>query len=714
MSKQDIVIGNRVDDGTGDYLRRGGAKINNNFQELYSELGDGTIPHPAGAWKRYNQPGTTLTPKFGDAYTIDTTAGQITVNLPQGSSSDYGKVIRLRDVNGTWGRTPVKLVPSGSDTIKGDTGAARLGRAFLDAELVYCAPGKWEYAENKLVTGITNTDHSTVMRRELIASAGQTDFTNIFDTSYNPDAIEIYRRGNLLYHGDKIDDNSDYGSMLSKNPTPATVTITSATSGDQVGYDAGVFGSISSSANKVEGVVITKVIGYQSSGTVTVRFSNGAKPLGGSVLYFTVSGTNYYLHYDDSIQAYTNTGLSAVVTAIQAGGLTIGMYRLNVLDGKTIRLADPCEEGDPITFVSYVEGIASYRTSYTIASLRLYDETAMPPDAVTIPGQIWVGDLSTKSYFTLDEFDFLERETFNPNAFEVLVNGVQLTKAGTAGLPAWGCVGASAENEYECQVAGGVWVPTGGDYSVVQDANGRWRVFSIDRELEHDDILTIRWFNNDLGTVIEWDGDNGVKERCDARYLNIDEPITRTNRIQYKDTTAPKNANVIRADDELGINISTLKMLFDSIYPVGTIYKNAHNPANPADYMGMGKWVRYSEGRVIAGWNASNPNDANFGLNNNDLDVNGNPRFSAGGTSGGVSTVLTANNLPPVNTVDKMLIVDAGGDVLVGGCQFDPDEQGPGFTKYREDVARIRPGESANPFNVIQPTITAYVWLRVE
>ena len=42
--KQNINIGNVVDDGTGDYLRKGGIKINENFDELYYELGDGDVP----------------------------------------------------------------------------------------------------------------------------------------------------------------------------------------------------------------------------------------------------------------------------------------------------------------------------------------------------------------------------------------------------------------------------------------------------------------------------------------------------------------------------------------------------------------------------------------------------------------------------------------------------------------------------------------------
>ena len=35
--KELLNIGNAVDDGTGDYLRKGGDKINNNFDEFYSK-----------------------------------------------------------------------------------------------------------------------------------------------------------------------------------------------------------------------------------------------------------------------------------------------------------------------------------------------------------------------------------------------------------------------------------------------------------------------------------------------------------------------------------------------------------------------------------------------------------------------------------------------------------------------------------------------------
>ena len=118
--KQNINIGNVVDDGTGDYLRKGGIKINENFDELYYELGDGDVPYSAGAWKTYDaSSGQTLKAEWGKSYAINTSSGRVTINLPKGTVNDYNKVIRARDVFATWNVNPVTLVAASGDTIKG-------------------------------------------------------------------------------------------------------------------------------------------------------------------------------------------------------------------------------------------------------------------------------------------------------------------------------------------------------------------------------------------------------------------------------------------------------------------------------------------------------------------------------------------------------------------------------------------------------------------
>ena len=42
MAKQNIGVGTTANDGTGDNLRAGAQKVNANFSEVYTLLGDGT------------------------------------------------------------------------------------------------------------------------------------------------------------------------------------------------------------------------------------------------------------------------------------------------------------------------------------------------------------------------------------------------------------------------------------------------------------------------------------------------------------------------------------------------------------------------------------------------------------------------------------------------------------------------------------------------
>ena len=42
MAKQSLGLGSAANDNTGDTLRAGGDKINDNFDELYTALGNGS------------------------------------------------------------------------------------------------------------------------------------------------------------------------------------------------------------------------------------------------------------------------------------------------------------------------------------------------------------------------------------------------------------------------------------------------------------------------------------------------------------------------------------------------------------------------------------------------------------------------------------------------------------------------------------------------
>ena len=43
------------------------------------------------------------------------------------------------------------------------------------------------------------------------------------------------------------------------------------------------------------------------------------------------------------------------------------------------------------------------------------------------------------------------------------------------------------------------------------------------------------------------------------------------------------------------------------LYPVGSVYINATNSTNPATLLGFGTWVAFGSGRVMVGFNASDP-----------------------------------------------------------------------------------------------------------
>lgn len=601
--KQNIGIGNVVDDGAGDYLRLGGEKINNNFNELYADLGDGQVPHPAGAWKIHTA--GNLNPTFGQSFNINTTAGPVTVILPNGRPADYGKVIKIRDVWGTWSVNNIRLQVTGNNTIKGGTTNKVLYRDYQDVELVFAAPGNWEYLDNKLISRLSSSDFATVAKKEFVATAGQTDFRDIFgETPYNPANIELYRRGNLMYYGEDFSADSDYGSI---------------------------------------GTTATQVV---------------------------------------------------------------------EMDGRTIRLRVPANEGDVITIITYLDDLAVYKTSYISRSIKVYGSEYVG-SVEGIPGTSWVGDLNAKKIWTFEDFDITQAEgQLNPFSTEVQINGRNLTQAGKGGLPAFACETAAGEmvpdivDEDICRASGHIWGESGLDFSMPRAANDRYTQIKIMQSLESGDILTIKWFNNDIGSIMEWDE---IKAKADNVYLNNEYRFSRSKRMRYNDYVNP-NPCTMEIDDTVETNtrFTDVVSLLDSIYPIGSIYLNAHNKNNPSTYMGFGTWVPYAEGRALVGW--EHGDDANFSY----YDGACGKLESPGGTGGLVNHELEINEIPTVSSSDKVLIKDDNGDVLIGQCLLDPDDTGPGYRRYREDQLKSNVNAGGVNLSLLQPYVTIASWLRVS
>ena len=85
MAKQALGLGSSANDGTGDDLRTGGDKINDNFNEIYTKLGDGTtlsnLTFPTGTDTIVGRATTdTLTNKTLTAPTINGVVGGTTTS----------------------------------------------------------------------------------------------------------------------------------------------------------------------------------------------------------------------------------------------------------------------------------------------------------------------------------------------------------------------------------------------------------------------------------------------------------------------------------------------------------------------------------------------------------------------------------------------------------------------------------------------------------
>ncbi len=599
--KQELKIGAVVDDGSGDYLRQGGQKINNNFNDLYYQLGDGNNPHAAGAWKTFKTfDQSTLKALIGHSYALDTTAGRMTVELPKGRVQDYNTVVRFRDVFNTWQKNPVTIIPAAGDTLKGDPNPKEFNIPLSDLELVYCPPGRWEYVENKQIDRISNSDMASVIRKEyLVEVQDQVDFLDIFDgNEYNIANTEVYHRGNILYYGPNFSENSDYGS-------PGT--------------------------------------------------GNEIVPL----------------------------------------------------NGRDIRLRQKCNIGDTVIIVSYVDGLSQWRSSYNKRQIILKDSSRTTEKS--IPGTSFVGDLKNTKEFTVQMFGISAHEKINPNSLEVKFNGITQVQAGTTGQPDVFCHGADADTPESCALLGGTWGTGLTDYFVVIDENNVITGIETDRVMEHGDIITLTWFNNNIGTTIDLED---IIQETDSKYISQGSPISLTGQVVITDFDKPRIPNT-EAVPPSEVIVNSPFAIFDLIYPIGTIYENAINPNNPATYMGFGRWTLWGQGQVTVGWN-SDVNDPRFAMNNNDLDITGNPSHTAGGTTGSTSVQLNNNNLPPTQTDSKVLISDDNGPIIVGGCQFDPDDTGPVYTKYREDYAKTNEThQSPISIDVVQPSITVYRWLRI-
>jgi len=95
MAKQTLDIGTNANDGTGDTLRSGGEKINDNFNELYSTLGGNSIASNGINAAYATQTINTASATVNDSDTLivfNKGSGTIAATLSDGTSTGEYKI----------------------------------------------------------------------------------------------------------------------------------------------------------------------------------------------------------------------------------------------------------------------------------------------------------------------------------------------------------------------------------------------------------------------------------------------------------------------------------------------------------------------------------------------------------------------------------------------------------------------------------------------
>jgi hypothetical protein len=138
-----------------------------------------------------------------------------------------------------------------------------------------------------------------------------------------------------------------------------------------------------------------------------------------------------------------------------------------------------------------------------------------------------------------------------------------------------------------------------------------------------------------------------------------------------------------------------------ALHPVGSIYINATNSANPATYFGFGTWVAFGAGRVPVGFNAADP------------------LFDTAEETGGSKDAIVVSHTHTATVTDPghshSYVRSAVGPSTQGitGDIFNCPIDQTGTSTTGISVTNSTTGSSGTNAN-LQPYITVYMWKRVS
>lgn len=211
MAKQTIGLGSSANDGTGDSLRVGGDKINDNINEIYTAIGDGTDLKITTAGASSNQVLQWSTSNNRFEPTNSAAAGDISVDTTPQLGGDL-------DVNGSkivsTSNSNIEILPHGTGRIKldavtfpNDAGTANYVLATDGSSAMY-----WKQVGSNITLSNGSTTDNYVIGNTLLFSAGAGLTSSILDDTvkYDIDTSVVVNLSDAQTLSNKVYDNPNF------------------------------------------------------------------------------------------------------------------------------------------------------------------------------------------------------------------------------------------------------------------------------------------------------------------------------------------------------------------------------------------------------------------------------------------------------------------------------------------------------------------------
>jgi hypothetical protein len=241
MAKQSIGLGSVADDGTGDTLRIAGDKVNDNFDELYTTLGDGsTLSLPVTAINNATANelvtiGATTTELDAEAnLTFDGSTLAVTGNITVPNDGDIGSV----------GATDaIQISSAGIITFKDDIkikDGGTIGVASATTAITIASTGIVTFVDDILIKDAGTIGSASDPDAIAISAAGVITLSSTTDST-------SASTGSLVTHSIGVADDASFGDQVTlfgasgkvkRDGTAAFIVIESGGT-DGAGTDAG-------------------------------------------------------------------------------------------------------------------------------------------------------------------------------------------------------------------------------------------------------------------------------------------------------------------------------------------------------------------------------------------------------------------------------------------------------------------------------------------